>query len=125
MSAFKTIYPTIPVTDLARARQFYENVLGLEILEEVLQGVAYKVGEHSQLYIYPRAASKADHTLAGFRVDDIEKTVDDLAARGVSFEHYDYETLKTDARGIATTPPVKAAWFRDPDGNIIGITEHM
>lgn len=118
------IYPTIPVTDLARAKDFYQNSLGLTAIFQDEHGIMLK-SEKAQLYIYQRGPSKADHTLAGFRVDDIDKAIDELIAKGVKFEHYDYPNLKTDEKGIATTPPVKAAWFKDPDGNILGITQML
>jgi len=88
------------------------------------QGLVFKAGD-TMMYIYRRDPSKADHTLAGFRVEDIEKTVAVLSQNGIRFEQYDYPNLKTDEKGIATTPPVKAAWFKDPDGNILGITEEI
>ncbi len=125
MAQFTTVYPTIPVTDLARAREFYEGKLGLAVASEVGGGLVFQVTEHVQMFVYQRGPSKADHTLAGFRVDDISKTIDELAAKGVQFEHYDTPDLKTDEKGISDRGGVKAAWFKDPDGNILGITQVM
>lgn len=117
------LYPTIPVTDLARARIFYEDTLGLKISDDTMpQGLVFQIGP-CKLYIYQRDPSKADHTLAGFQVDDIVKTIEELTEKGVMFEHYDFPGLKTDEKGISIQGPVKAAWFKDPDGNILGITE--
>jgi catechol 2,3-dioxygenase-like lactoylglutathione lyase family enzyme len=116
------VIPTIPVTDLARAKNFYQNVLGFTVMMGDAGGVMFSVGDRG-LYIYKRGPSKADHTLAGFQVDDIEKEMTELTQKGVKFEHYDLPGLKTDEKGIATTPPVKAAWFKDPDGNILGLTQ--
>lgn len=84
-------------------------------------GALFEAGRGSQLYLYQRAPTKADHTAATFTVENIEQVVDDLAARGVVFEQYDMGELKTDARGIATFGPIKSAWFKDTEGNILGI----
>ena len=83
----------------------------------------FQCGDGTMLLIYPREApSVADHTLASFKVDDIESVVDGLSAKGVTFEQYDMGEIKTDERGIASEPQgPKAAWFNDPDGNILGI----
>ncbi len=124
MVNFKNVYPTLPTTNLDVARHFYEGTLGLTVVNEVGGGIVFKAGD-SELFVYQRGPAASEHTLAGFRVDDIEATIDDLTAKGVQFEHYDYPTLKTDEKGIATTPPIKAAWFKDPDGNTLGITQMM
>ena len=119
------VYPTIPVTDLQKAKEFYEETLGLAIVMEVPTGVIFRAGKDSQLYIYQRGPSKADHTLAGFVVEDIEATIDELTGKGVVFEQYDYPGLKTDEKGIALQGPVKAAWFKDIEGNILGIIQYI
>jgi hypothetical protein len=67
-----------------------------------------------------KGAGQSRHTVAGFRVDDIDSVVRGLRERGVEFEDYDLPDLKTD-QGIATIGDVRAAWCRDPDGNIIAI----
>jgi hypothetical protein len=76
------------------------------------------------LALYPRdTLTKADHTVAGWVVDDIEAVVDALIKRGVVFEQYDMPGMKTDERGIATLGPGKSAWFKDTEGNILSIFE--
>lgn len=117
------VYPTIPVTDLGRSKNFYENVLGLTDAVATHEGVIYSAGLGTKLYIYERAPSKADHTLASFRVENIEQTISELSAKGVSFEHYDFPNLKTNEQGIASIGDLKAAWFKDPDGNILAISQ--
>ncbi len=117
------VYPTLPVTDLQKSREFYEKTLGLSVAEEMPHGLVLKAGSGTQLYIYQRGPSKADHTLAGFRVENINETVDQLFQKGVVFEKYDFPGIKTNEKGIAEQDSVKAAWFKDPDGNILGITE--
>lgn len=120
------VTPTLVVTDLARARDFYENKLGLKpdstMTDEM--GVLYIAGGGTGLYIYKRPnASTADNTLAAFKVDDLEKTIIELSQSGISFEHYDMPGLKTDEKGIATMGKVKSAWFKDPDNNILSILQ--
>jgi catechol 2,3-dioxygenase-like lactoylglutathione lyase family enzyme len=122
-----TVAPTIPVTDIKKAKEFYKDKLGLEVLEESEQGITFSAGKGTSLYIYERGPSKADHTLAGFRVDDLEAIVVELTKAGIIFEQYDFPGLKTDEKGIATLEKEgeKSAWFKDPDGNILAIAESI
>jgi hypothetical protein len=76
------------------------------------------------LYPYEREGdTNADHTVAGWLVEDVEKTVEELRDKGVVFELYDMPGLKTDERGIAESGPTKSAWFKDSEGNILSIIE--
>ncbi len=114
---------TIAVTDLERARQFYEGKLGLspQSGEEAAQVVVYDCGEGSELVVYvSEHAGKATATVATWDVDDIDGTVDELSAKGVAFERYD-EPLKTDEKGILRSEMGDVAWFKDPDGNTIAV----
>ena len=84
----------------------------------------FECGQGTRLYLYQRdTATKADHTVAGWEVENIEEVVEALRERGVVFEQYDLPGLKTDERGIATSGPVKSAWFKDTEGNILAISE--
>ena len=115
----------IPVKDLEKTRRFYEDVLGFSVDMENPGGVRYQSGATS-FFLYPtQFAGTAQHTLIGWNVDDIESVVDDLAAKGVTFEKYDMGELKTDAKGIATMGmgPEKGAWFKDPEGNILSLMQ--
>jgi catechol 2,3-dioxygenase-like lactoylglutathione lyase family enzyme len=116
------IGPAAAVADMARARAFYEGVLGLRPGTEMGEGnVSYACGEGTQLVVYasPAHAGKSTATLAGFSVGDVQRAVEELTARGVTFERY--EEPKTDERGIMDAGSFKAAWFRDPDGNTFAI----
>lgn len=116
----------IAVTDMARAREFYEGGLGLSNGEEKSDGgIRYRCGAGSELHVYPSPgnAGKSGATLVGFDVDDVERTVDELAAKGVTFEQYDTGMIKTDEKGIARIGDVISAWVKDPDGNVISIDE--
>ena len=103
----KKVYPTLPAVDIKRATKFYEEKLGFRVIaEDPGPGVMFQASGGCMFYIYQRAATKADHTVASFDVDDIESEVRELKAKGVRVE-----------------PPITAVWggkelmFNDPDGN--------
>jgi catechol 2,3-dioxygenase-like lactoylglutathione lyase family enzyme len=111
---------------MGKAREFYEGMLGLSNGKERPDGgIRYPCGAGSSLHVYPSPdnAGKSTATLAGFEVDDIEKTVDELTAKGVTFERYDMDPIKTDETGIARLGDAKSAWFKDPDGNILAVNQ--
>ena len=94
--------------------------LGRELTEDFKEVDA---ADTTRFVIYPSPnAGKSPNTCMGFATDDIEAEVRDLRARGVVFEDYDYPTLKT-VEGIATVGPTRSAWFRDSEGNIIGVVQ--
>lgn len=116
---------TIAVTDMERARKFYEGKLGLDKPEMRMDGAEYKLGGGTRIFLYGRPSPpKADHTLVAFEVDDLARAVKDLRKRGVKFEEYDIPEmgLKT-IDGIATIEGEKSAWCKDPDGNILAVVE--
>jgi predicted enzyme related to lactoylglutathione lyase len=115
------IHPTLPVVDLERAKKFYEEKLGLKVTRtDPSPGAVLQAGDSTVLYIYQRAATKADHTVAGFTVTDVEATVQALKANGVVFEEIDTPAFKT-VGGIATMGDLKVAWFKDTEGNILAL----
>jgi catechol 2,3-dioxygenase-like lactoylglutathione lyase family enzyme len=118
------VSPAIGVSDMQRARDFYEGKLGLSGgRDEGDGGHTYPCGGGTELHIFPSpGAGKTESTIAGFEVDDLEATVDELADNGVAFEQYD-EPLKTDEKGIATADGGGVAWLKDPDGNVLAIVE--
>jgi catechol 2,3-dioxygenase-like lactoylglutathione lyase family enzyme len=117
-----TFGATIPAKDLEGTRKFYENVLGLEMVREDPAGISYRTGD-SVLFLYPTEfAGTAQHTLGGFSVSDIEAAVAELRAKGVTFEEYDMPGLKT-VNGIAELGGEKGAWFKDPEGNILSVSQ--
>jgi catechol 2,3-dioxygenase-like lactoylglutathione lyase family enzyme len=116
------IHATIPALDMNRAKKFYSDKLGFSPASEKPEGITYKCKD-GWFFLYPtQFAGTAQHTLAGWETDNIEKEVAELRSRGVKFEDYDYPNLKT-VGGIATMGPNKAAWFKDSEGNILGITQ--
>ena len=122
MLANSRVAAILPAVDLARAKEFYEKKLGLLPVDTPVAGAMFESGRGTVLGLYQRdAPTRADHTVAGWVVDDIEAVVDALRKRGVVFEQYDMPGIKTDERGIATLGPGKSAWFKDTEGNILSI----
>ena len=114
----------VAVKDIGNSREFYESKLGLTGgSEESDGGVTYTCGDGSEIHIYPSSeyAGTSGATIAYWEVSDVEGTVEELASNGVEFEQYDMEGLKTDEKGIARFGEDLAAWFKDPDGNILAI----
>lgn len=116
----------IAVSDLDRARRFYEGQLGLVVgEEEEEQGVRYACAHGTGIFVYrsPENAGTSSATMAGWFVDDLDHTMDELASRGVVFEHYDQPGIATDERGVFDAGRFRAAWVRDPDGNTMAISQ--
>ena len=112
----------VPATDLSRAKEFYQGKLGLKPAREDEQGVAFESGAGTGIFIYLRPGGQpAEHTVAGWRVSDVEAAVNELVERGVTFEIYDMPGLKTDQHGIARMGDMTAAWFKDSEGNILSV----
>ena len=120
-----TVQSLLAVSDLERARRFYEHQLGLIPGEEDESGVRYPCAQGTEVFVYlsPENAGRSTATLAGWAVGDLDQTMDDLASRGVSFEQYDQPGLETDERGVFDAGTFRAAWIRDPDGNTLALTE--
>ena len=119
------------VDDVPRAREFYGTTLGLDVADaslgvegaEVPAGLEIRLGPGTRVLVYPKPDhTPATFTILTFMVQDIERAVDELTARGVRFEHYD--SPKTNAKGIHRRPEVQpVAWFQDPAGNILSIVQ--
>ena len=123
----------IPVQDLDRARRFYADKLGLEPSEERPGGLLYRCASGEFALFGSAGSSSGTFTQMGWDVDDIEATVAEMKARGVVFEEVDIPGLQT-VDGIADVSgnyPSKggkgerAAWFRDSEGNMLGIGQPM
>jgi catechol 2,3-dioxygenase-like lactoylglutathione lyase family enzyme len=111
--------PTIGVKDLERAKQFYGGVLGLPEESEDLFEIVYRSG-NGRLAVYetPHAGTNKA-TYLTWEVDNIDKEVDDLRGKGVEFERYDEMEGVVRKGDVHMMGEEKAAWFRDPDGNIL------
>jgi catechol 2,3-dioxygenase-like lactoylglutathione lyase family enzyme len=122
MTSATMVVATLPVTDLERAKAFYGEILELDFLWENPASVRFRCGEVSELSIFKRPATVTEHTLAHFEVTDLEAAIRDLEAKGVAFIDYPEGPLKTTGH-IAQIGPARGAWFRDPDGNTLGIRQ--
>ena len=113
----------LPASDIERAKAWYADKLGLTPVREDPGGLEYNSGGQ-RFAVYPSEfAGTNKATAAAFEVDNLDKAVDDLSSKQVSFEQYDLEFLKTDERGIADFEGWKGAWFKDSEGNILAISE--
>jgi catechol 2,3-dioxygenase-like lactoylglutathione lyase family enzyme len=113
------MYAYIPVKDVARARQFYEQRLGFTPARASQDGVVYAFAGGTSCFLYPTPnAGTSKASQAFWQVDDIEREMAELKGRGVKFEEY-----PGTRDGIATGGGAKAAWFKDPDGNIMAIIQ--
>ncbi len=110
---------TVAVTDLDRAKRFYQEQIGLKLLDENPAACRFGAGKGSQLSVR-RGQPNVGQTVAHFEVDDIDAVVRDLTSRGIAFEKY--ETPKT-VNFIAQIGPARGAWFKDPDGNVFGVRQ--
>jgi predicted enzyme related to lactoylglutathione lyase len=119
------IIPYIPVSDVPRARKFYEQTLGLKMKEENPEGVLYECGKGSVVFMYRSAgAGSSKASVAFWNVADVEAEVAELRSKGVKLEEYDMPGVKT-VKGIATGGGAKTAWFKDPDGNILAVSQRL
>ncbi|MEP7042579.1 MAG: VOC family protein [Dokdonella sp.] len=117
------MYAYLPAIDVARARKFYEETLGLQPGEEVSGGVSYEFAGGTACFLYPTPnAGTSQASQAFWQVDDIDSEVAELKARGVRFEEYDEPGIRT-ANGIADTGAARAAWFKDSEGNILALIQ--
>ncbi|MFJ5926389.1 VOC family protein [Kitasatospora sp. NPDC092948] len=111
----------IPVTDLGRAKGYYGGTLGLELVAEGVDVTFRSGGCEFSLYETPYGG-RAGHTLASWKVADLDTEMIELRGRGVVFEEYDQPGLKT-LNGVAEVDGMRAAWFKDPDGNVLCVNE--
>jgi len=121
MLADRRAHTTLPTLDVERLRRWYEDILGFTPFAERPGAVIYRTATGS-LFALSRAGSPSSGTTTqmAFTVDDIDAEVADLRARGVIFEMYATpETIE----GIATIGPGRAAWFKDPDGNLLAVIQ--
>jgi len=119
------LYAYIPARDVARARRFYEDQLGLKAREEVAGGVVYEFGKGTAAFLYPTPnAGTSRASQAFWQVADIEREVAELKKRGVKFEDYDMPGMKTED-GIFTGGGARAAWFKDSEGNILAVIQNL
>ena len=116
----------LPVKDMERARDFYERKLGLRPEGPKPDGkFVYRLASGAILALFPKeGGTKADHTALSFRVNDIQEGIRTLEQAGVVFEDYDFPGLKTVGH-VCVLGSEKAAWFEDPEGNILCLHQDL
>lgn len=119
-----TVYAMIPAKDLARARAFYEEKLGLKPAEERPEGMRYECGGSRFLVFESSGEPSGTHTQLGWDVEDLKSVVEQLRNNGVVFEEYDMPGFKT-VNGIAEIEGQRGAWFKDSEGNLLAIGEQV
>ena len=112
---------TLPAQDLQRAKAFYRDKLGMTPAVEGDFGLMYALAAGTGFGVFPSSGKPSGtHTQMAIEVDDVERTVKEMQARGVKFEEYDTPGLKT-VNGIADLGGSKSAWFKDSEGNLIAL----
>lgn len=115
------MFAYIPAKDVARARKFYEEKLGLRPGREIAGGVTYEFAGGTACFLYPTPhAGTSAASQAFWQVTDIQREVAELREKGVKFEEYPGMNMKD---GIATAGGAKSAWFKDTEGNIMAIIQ--
>ena len=118
------IYPTLPAADIKRAARFYEDKLGLKKVDmpQPDGSAVYQAGDCSRFLVYETKAKPGEATAAFFLVDDLDREMSDLRSKGIDFEDYELEGLHT-VQGVHSEEGMRAAWFKDSEGNTISLTE--
>src|SRR5246127_2013061 len=115
-------FSSFSVNDIQKAREFYGKTLGLDLSSGPEGTLVVPLSGGTKALMYPKPNHEpATFTVLNFPVDSVEKAVDELSAKGVQFEHYDFPQMKTDAKGIFRYENITQAWFKDPAGNILSV----
>lgn len=114
----------IPTIDADRARRFYVDTIGLTFVSDDQFAITIRTGKNDIRISRMEAFNPAPYTILGWKVSDIAATAQKFAAAGITFERYPF--LEQDANGIWASPDgaAKVAWFKDPDGNVLSISQH-
>lgn len=116
----KTVFATIAVKDLSKGKEFYSGTLGLSQIDENMGGVTYASGT-GKIFVYQSTTAGTNQaTCAAWEVSDVESVVEELKAKSVTFEQYDMPGATREG-DIHIMGNMKAAWFKDPDGNILNV----
>ena len=123
MLSLKKIVGFVATKDYAKARNFYEKILGIEFVNQDPFALEFRSGGNMIRISKIDNFTPMPFTVLGWEVEDIRKVVEDLTKRGVSFEKYSF--LKQDDLGIWDAPGgARVAWFKDPDGNLLSVSRH-
>jgi len=115
---------TLPFEGIAAARKFYADTLGLPVASGSVEDgyLEFRAGGGTLIQVFESDSKKSDDTAATFDVDDLDREMADLRKKGVRFEDYDLPGVKT-VDGVASMDGSRAAWFKDPGGNILALHE--
>lgn len=118
-------FSSFSVDGVQKAKDFYQGILGLEVKDNPMGVIEVVVSGSSNILLYPKPNHvPATFTVLNFPVENIDQAADELIAKGVKFEIYNQESIKTDEKGISRgNGGPNIAWFRDPSGNILSILE--
>lgn len=117
-------YSGYSVNDIAKAKAFYGDILGIDVTNESMGVLELHLKGNNPIILYPKPDHEpATFTVLNFSVPDIEKAVQQLKDKGVTFESYDLKDLKTDKDNIFRGGGPLIAWFKDPAGNILSVLE--
>jgi len=120
------LYSYIPAKDVARARRFYEDKVGLKPQREVANGVFYEFAGGTACFLYATPnAGTSQASQAFWQVDDVDREIEELKGRGVVFEQYADMPGERSPSGAITAGGAKAAWFKDHEGNILAIIQDV
>lgn len=122
MLSDKRTYTMIPVSNLDRAKHFYGETLGIKAEMVTEGGVMYGSGG-TRFFVYPSSYKASGHTQMSWQVPDIKATVAELKAKGIKFEEFDLPGIKSVEGIVQSGPNVWTAWFKDPEGNLLGLTQ--
>jgi catechol-2,3-dioxygenase len=118
------VYAVLPASDFARARSWYQEKLELIPSEEMPGNAWYRCADGTWFILTQTPnAGTAQNTAAGFTVTGIEKVMEDLRSLGVAFEDYDFGEMGGTENGLMTMGSVKAAWFKDSEGNVVELSQ--
>ena len=113
-------FASFSVKDIDEARKFYQETLGIDVIEEEMGVLGLNMGEDEKVMLYPKQDHEpASFTVLNFPVDNLERVMSDLSQRGVKFEHYP----GTDEKGVYHGDGPLMAWFKDPSGNILSVLQ--
>ena len=126
MLKIKNSAAAMPAQDIKRAREFYEQKLGLKAEQEEGDGGAmYRTGETLFLVFLSTGKASGDHTQMALEVEDVVTAASDLKSKGVKFEEYDHPNFKTKDGLIDMPDGSKGGWFKDTEGNLIALTQRV
>jgi len=119
----KNVFSSFSVNDLQQAKEFYRNILGLEVKDNPMGLIELHFSNSATVLVYPKPNHvPATFTVLNFPVDDLDEAVDILSRKGVEFEIYDEENLRTNEKGISKgSGGPEIAWFKDPAGNLFSV----